>query len=163
MNSYTIRQITVQDVPFLWVMLYESLHVREDQKPFDRNVINEPFLSKYVEGWGKAGDVGFIAEDSNGLSIGSITARFFSEENKGFGFVSNNIPELSMAIRTENRGKGIGSTLLKRLIDEMKVKGIKGLSLSVDPGNLPAVTLYKRFGFKEVEMVDTSITMAVYL
>lgn len=58
-------------------MLYESLYVPEGQKTFNRNVIYEPFLSKYVEGWGKEGDLGFIAVNSEGFSLGSITARFY--------------------------------------------------------------------------------------
>lgn len=68
-----------------------------------------------------------------------------------------------MALRAEYRGRGIGTALLKMLIDEMKEKGIKGVSLSVDPGNLAAVKLYQRFGFEKVGMFDTSITMVAYL
>ncbi|QSF47362.1 GNAT family N-acetyltransferase [Paenibacillus tianjinensis] len=161
-NSYTIRPVAEADTPFLWEMLYESLYVPEGQQPFNRNVINEPFLSKYVEGWGKEGDLGFIAANSKGLSVGSITARLFTEDNKGFGYVSKDIPELGLALKPEYRGRGIGAALLKALIDEMKEKGIKGVSLSVDPGNLAAVRLYQRFGFKEVGMVGTSITMVAY-
>jgi RimJ/RimL family protein N-acetyltransferase len=162
-DLYTIRPITDQDIPLLWEMLYESLYVPEDQEPFSRNVIKEPFLSKYVEDWGREGDLGYIAENSEGRPVGSITIRYFNEENKGFGYVSNDIPELGMALKTEYRGKGIGTALLKELIDELKEKGIKGISLSVDPGNLAAVKLYQRFGFKEVGMVDTSITMVADL
>ena len=42
------------------------------------------------------------------------------------------------------------------------MKGINKISLSVDPNN-PAMKLYKRFGFKEVGMEGTSITMIVNL
>ncbi|WP_438347963.1 GNAT family N-acetyltransferase [Paenibacillus sp. FA6] len=159
MNRYTIRPITEQDIPFLWKMLYESLYVREGQEPFSREVIKEPVISKYVDDWGKEGDMGYIAVNSEGHSIGSITIRYFNEDNKGFGYINNDIPELGMAIMPEYRGRGIGTALLKRLFDGMKERGIKRISLSVDPNNLAAVKLYQRFGFKEVGMVDTSITM----
>jgi ribosomal protein S18 acetylase RimI-like enzyme len=163
LDSYSIRPVAEADTPFLREMLYESLYVPEGQQPFNRNIINEPFLSKYVEGWGKEGDMGFIAVNSIGLSVGSITARLFTEDNKGFGYVRHDIPELGLAVKAEYRGRGIGAALIKTFIDEMKEKGIKGVSLSVDPGNLGAVRLYQRFGFKEVGMVGTSITMVTYL
>jgi streptomycin 3"-adenylyltransferase len=163
MNLYTIKPITEQDVPFLWDMLYESLYVPEGQEPFSRDVIKEPFISKYVEDWGREGDLGYIAINSEGQSIGSITIRYFNEDNKGFGYISNDIPELGMALMPEYRGKGIGTALLKMLFEEMKEMGIEKISLSVDPDNLAAVKLYQRFGFKEVGIVDTSITMVADL
>ncbi|NOU93258.1 GNAT family N-acetyltransferase [Paenibacillus sp. LMG 31456] len=163
LNHYVIRPITVQDVPFLWEMLFESLYVPKGQEPFHKDVIKEPFLTKYVEDWGREGDRGYIAVNSEGQSIGSITIRHFDEDNKGFGYISKDIPELGMALRPEYRGKGIGTALLTMLFKEMKEKGIKRASLSVDPNNLAAVNLYQRFGFKEVGMVDTSLTMVADL
>lgn len=160
---YSIRPIIEQDVPFLWDMLYESLYVPKGKDPFSRNVIKEPFLSKYVEDWGREGDLGYIAVNDEGLSLGSITARFFNEDNKGFGFVGNDVPELGIALKAEYRGIGIGKALLKMLVDVLKEKGIKKVSLSVDPDNRAAMKLYQRFGFKEVGMVDTSITMVLDL
>lgn len=160
---YTVRSITKHDVPFLKEMLYESLYVPKGKEPFSRDIIREPSLSKYVEDWGREGDLGYIAVNDDGLSLGSVTARFFNEENKGFGFVGNDVPELGMALRAEYRGRGIGRALLQRLIDVLKEKGIQKVSLSVDPDNIAAMKLYQRFGFKEVGMVDTSITMVLDL
>lgn len=39
LNTYTIRSKTEQDVPFLWDMLYESIHVSEGDQPLSRDVI----------------------------------------------------------------------------------------------------------------------------
>ncbi|WP_438347988.1 GNAT family N-acetyltransferase [Paenibacillus sp. FA6] len=163
MNIYTIRPIVEQDVPFLWDMLYESLYVPEGQEPFSREVMKEPFISKYVDNWGKEGDMGYIAVNSEGQSIGSITIRYFSEENKGYGYINPDVPELGMALMPEYRGKGIGTALLKRLFEGMREMEIMRISLSVDPNNLAAVKVYQRFGFKEVGMVGTSITMVADL
>ncbi|MFC5449346.1 GNAT family N-acetyltransferase [Paenibacillus aestuarii] len=160
---FTIRPVTEQDVPFLWEMLYESLYVPDGQAPISRNMILEPFLSKYVEGWGRNGDLGFVAVNKEGHSVGSITARYYSEENKGFGYVRDDIPELGMALRADYRGKGIGKALMIALIHELKANGVEGVSLSVDPGNLPAARLYRSFGFQEVGVVGTSVTMVAYL
>lgn len=157
--TFTIRRVTDQDIPFLWDMLFESLYTPEGQEPFIREILQEPYLAKYVDGWGRQGDIGFIAMNSEDQAVGSITARLFNEENKGFGYVADDIPELGMAIRTGYRGYGIGKTLMKALFDGLKEAGVKQVSLSVDPANTAAVRLYERFGFVQVGLVGTSITM----
>lgn len=161
--QYTVRPIKKDDTPFLWEMLYESLFVPEGREPFSKDIIKEPFLSKYVDGWGKEGDFGFIAITNEDRPIGSITARFFNENNKSYGYIDKDTPELGMAIISEFRGKGIGTALLDQLVEEAKKKGIEKLSLSVDPTNRAALHLYQRFGFKEVGIVGTSINMITEL
>lgn len=89
--------------------------------------------------------------------------RYFSENNKAYGYVSNDIPEMSMALLTDYRGKGIGTSLLEALTNETRKLGIKKISLSVDPNNTAAVKLYQRYGFKEVGIEGTSITMVADL
>lgn len=157
--NYTIRPITEQDIPFLWITLYESLYVPEGKESFSRDIINEPSISKYVKDWGREGDLGYIAENADGESIGSITVRCFSEDKPGYGFVSSEVPELGMAILPAYRGQGLGTNLMKKLFAGLREQGIDQVSLSVDPGNAAAVKLYQRFGFKAVGEVGTSITM----
>ncbi|SFS41174.1 GNAT family N-acetyltransferase [Paenibacillus sp. 453mf] len=157
--NYSIRPIEAGDISFLWDMLYESLYVPEGQVPFSKEIIHDPFISKYVEGWGRDGDFGFIAIHEEGKPVGSITARYFNESNKGFGFVDHDVPELGMAILEDYRGIGIGSALLNELFKEARMKNIGRISLSVDPNNEAAMRLYQRFCFEEVGKVDTSITM----
>ncbi len=157
--NYRIRPIQAEDVEFLWDMLYESLFVPEGQEPFSREILKEPFISKYVEGWGRSGDFGCIAMNDEGRPVGSISARYFDESNQGFGYVDNDVPELGMAIVEEYRGLGMGTALLSELFTEAKRREIGRLSLSVDPTNAAAMKLYQRFGFEEVGKVGTSITM----
>lgn len=161
--DYTIRPVTEQDISFLWEMLYESLYVPEGKEPFQRNIIHEPFLAKYVEGWGRDGDKGFMAVNSEGQSVGAITIRYYSEENKGFGYVADDIPEVNLALRLAYRGQGIGTALLETLLLSLKESGVARVSLSVDPGNVPAMRQYRRHGFNPVGAVDTSITMQALL
>lgn len=161
--KYRIRPIIPNDVGFLWDMLYESLFVPEGQEPFSKEIINEPYISKYVEGWGRDGDFGFIAVNYEDKPVGSITVRYFNESNQGFGYVDNDVPELGMAIVEEYRGIGIGTVLLNELFKEAKMKKIGRISLSVDPRNKAAMRLYQRFGFEEIGKVDTSITMVANL
>lgn len=156
---FNIRPITEQDIPFLWITLYESLHVPEGKEPFSPDIVHEPSISKYVEDWGREGDLGYIAENAAGEPIGSITVRYFREGNPGFGYVSSEVPELGMAILPAYRGQGLGTSLMKQMFAGLREQGIDRVSLSVDPGNTAAVKLYQRFGFKPVSEVGTSITM----
>lgn len=159
MNSYHIRVAGREDESFLREMLYESLYVPEGEKPFSRDILEEPFMKKYVENWGRTGDLGYLAVNAEGKPVGSIHIRYFDEGNKGFGYVSDNIPELGMALLPEYRGQGLGTALMKELFKGMKARGIEKVSLSVAPENEPAIRLYERFGFQEVGMCGTSITM----
>ncbi|WP_091177029.1 GNAT family N-acetyltransferase [Paenibacillus sp. 1_12] len=162
MTLFTIRPIIEQDIPFLWDMLYESMYIPEGQEPASKDILKHPAISKYVEDWGRVGDSGFIGVNHLGQSIGSITLRYFNKDNKGYGYINDETPELGMGIRAEYRGKGLGTELLTTLIKQSRINGIKTISLSVDPNNR-AMELYKRFGFREVGMVETSITMKVDL
>ena len=155
-----IRPLENKDINFLWDMLYEAIHVEEPAKKGPREeILAIEGIAKYVKGFGEdANDKGFIAEDESGKPIGAGWYRVFDLENKGYGFVGEDIPELSIAIKQDGRGKGIGSKLMEALITEAKKQGFHALSLSVDPTNA-AARLYKKLGFVEVGIEGTSAVM----
>ncbi len=161
--SYRIRPATAEDLPFLWDMLFESLYVQEGAEPFDRSILEQPSMRKYAEDWGRAGDFGVIAEAPDGTPLGSATARYFGADNRGYGYVAPDVPELGMALLPGSRGRGIGTALLGHLLDGLRERGARRASLSVDPGNESAMKLYRRFGFEEVGREGTSITLMANL
>ena len=61
--DYVIRQLTYQDEPILWEMLYYGLSSAGKSEPPSRDVVRRPEISRYVEGWGRVGDAGFVAHD----------------------------------------------------------------------------------------------------
>ncbi len=162
MLDYTISKVTKADEPFLWEMLYLSIFTPPGHEPLSKDILKEPSISKYVSNWGRSGDTGFIARLESGKPIGSVMARLFSEDNKSYGYIDAETPEIGMALLPEYRGMAIGTELLKAILDELRNQGFKMVSLSVDPDN-PAIRLYRRFYFKEVGMVDTSVTMKLIL
>ncbi|WP_340031673.1 GNAT family N-acetyltransferase [Paenibacillus sp. FSL K6-1122] len=157
-SNYYVRPIEEQDIPFLWEMLYASLHRREGDEPFPIESIHTPGLSKYVEDWGREGDLGYVAVDQQGKRLGSITLRFYTDQNAGYGYVNAATPEMGMAVTEDARGKGVGTLLLQTALDEVERRGIAAVSLSVDPDN-QAIRLYKRLGFVEESLNGTSVTM----
>ncbi|PAD27829.1 GNAT family N-acetyltransferase [Paenibacillus sp. 7523-1] len=158
MTEYYVRPVETEDVPFLWEMLYASLHTQAGDEPLEPGIVHSPELSKYVEGWGRAGDFGYIAVDTLGRKLGSITLRLYDEHNAGYGYVNVATPEMGMAVIEEARGKGLGTLLMQAALDEARQRGTQAVSLSVDPNNA-AIRLYRRFGFEEIGMCGTSVTM----
>jgi GNAT superfamily N-acetyltransferase len=155
---WTIRAVIASDEPFLREMLYQSLYVPQGCAPFDRNVVNLPEIAKYVDGWGRAGDLGFIAVDATtNQPIGAVWMRQFTEAQKSYGYVAEDVPELGMALLPEYRGRGIGSALLRRAL-EMAAISHRAVSLSVFAEN-PARRLYERFGFEPVGTSENVVTM----
>jgi ribosomal protein S18 acetylase RimI-like enzyme len=56
---------------------------------------------------------------------------------------------IDIAFLPEHRGHGLGSALLRDLMDEAATAG-KGITIHVEKYN-PAMRLYRRLGFKTVE------------
>ncbi|MDB5054629.1 MAG: putative acetyltransferase [Bacilli bacterium] len=157
----TIRPIEKKDMSFLWEMLYEMIYIPED-KPSQEELVNRPENKKYFDGWGRNGDKGLIAFNIEGKPIGTVWYRLFDEINKGYGYVDSETPELSIGIRPEYTGQGIGTKLLKTIIKHAKQEGFKTISLSVDPNN-DAFRLYQRIGFEKCGVSGTSWTMKLMI
>ena len=156
-THYKIRSLTAADQSLLWDMLYLSLFVPEGNAPFERVVLEHPDISKYVSDWGCAGDFGFVADSENNQPLGAIWLRLHAGKKKGYGYVDDFTPELGMAVFPEHRGRGIGTSLLTRLV-ETAGASYEQISLSVAREN-PARRLYQRFGFEIVADDGNSLTM----
>ncbi len=154
---FEIRHINYNELAFLNEMLYQAIFVPEGKEPLPKSVIEHPDIAKYIDNYGREGDICLVAEDEGKL-VGAAWTRIFSEQDKGYGFVDPKTPELSMAVLPGYRGVGIGSKLLGKMLDELKKQGYNKVSLSVDKINY-AYNLYKLFGFQEFFSSDTSETM----
>ena len=134
-----------------------AVFVPPGSPPPDRSVVAQPELARYVDGWGRRGDEGIIAVASSGYPIGAAWLRLWSKQDHGYGFIDALTPELSVAVRPERRGIGIGTALLQRLL-QRAAESYDSVSLSVSVQN-PAVRLYERLGFRGVTLDGVSITM----
>lgn len=157
-KDFYLREIDGADGEFLFEMLYQSIYIAPgDAKP-ERRIIFQPELSRYVENWGRPGDYGLIAVDrESGRPIGAVWIRLFGADNRGYGYIDAQTPELGIAVDYEWRGRGIGTALLTELL-EVKRGSLKAISLSVDAAN-PAVRLYRELGFEDYESCDSSLIM----
>ena len=155
---YLIAELNSSDEPFLWEMLYQAIYVPAGSIAPPRQIVNKPELSRYVEQWGLENDFGLKAMSTvDRQPLGAAWLRLMTGENRGYGYIDDFTPELSIAVLREHRGKGVGTRLLNELFKSVAGK-YKAISLSVSDDN-PAKRLYQRLGFEIVSHEGTSLTM----
>ena len=62
---FTIRPATVDDVAFLWAMLYRAAFATQSGIPDQDALRRDPDLARYVERWGQPTDLGRVAVDDD--------------------------------------------------------------------------------------------------
>jgi len=153
-----LRSLGAGDEALLWDYLYLALFVPPGGVSFPREVIRDPAIARYVAGWGRMGDAGLLATDrAGGRDVGAAWLRIWPVGERGYGFVDHATPELSMAVRPECRGRGVGSRLLRSLLEGAE-RRYPAVSLSVSNAN-PAIRLYERCGFEVVVVAGDSTVM----
>ena len=159
------RLSTHADPAFLAEMLYEAVNWRptdaDERPPFDE-VLARPANARYVTGWGRPGDVALCALDGRDEPVGAAWLRRFDASAPGYGYVADDVPELSIAVYPEFRRRRVGTLLFGALLARAERDGIPGISLSVDADD-PARRLYARFGFEVVGESGTSLTLLLRL
>mgnify|MGYP001779792997 CR=1 FL=1 len=153
-----IRDIAEEEIPLLDDILYESIFVPEGQEPFPRSILNKPEFRAYVEDFGKrAGDIGVVAE-VDGEIVGASWARLIHS----YGFLYEGVPEIAIALWPQWRGRGVGTQLLRGLIERLREAGFPAVSLSAQRANR-AIHLYQRLGFVEEGGDDEEALMLLRL
>ena len=123
--------------------------------------LDHPEAARYHRDWGRPGDLGVIAEEA-GEVIGMAYCRLFTDEDHGYGYLDPDTPEVALAVREGQRGRGIGGELLTRLGAAARAEGRARLSLSVERDN-PARRLYERLGYRTVSIEGNAVRMVVDL
>lgn len=156
-HTASIRLLTPADEPFLREALYHAIYA-EPGETVPRSIVRQPDLARYVGGWmRRSTDLGFVAE-MGWEAIGAAWLRCWSGNDRGYGFVDEATPELSMSLLPPFRGQGLGTRLLRRLLSAAS-RRFEAVSLSVSTAN-PALRLYAREGFVAVgEPKDGSAVM----
>jgi L-amino acid N-acyltransferase YncA len=158
-TAVSLRPATPEDLPFLEKMLVEAVGWDPDRPRHpDRDVLADERNTHYVEGWGRPGDLGVIAEADDTSPIGAAWCRLFTTDRPGYGFVATDVPELGIGVIAGRRGGGIGTRLLDGLLAAAADAGHRSISLSVEDAN-PSARLYRRTGFVEQGRAEGSITM----
>ena len=118
-------------------------------------------LARYIENWGREGDVAVIAME-HGHRIGAAWLRRFPASAPGYAFVDEQTAELTISVVPSRRRHGLGQELLDALLERAREAGWKAVSLSVEAES-PAVAFYERNGFEEVGESHGGLTMLLPL
>jgi len=145
------RKGSAADVPFMRSMLAHAYAWRVNA--FEADIP----LSRYVDNWGRAGDLAVIAHET-GNRVGAAWLRLFKSSEPGYGFVDEQTPELSIAVVPSRRRHGLGQELMDALLDAARAAGHHAVSLSVEADS-PAVAFYERNGFERVREQDGGVVM----
>jgi GNAT superfamily N-acetyltransferase len=157
-----VRELTAADLPFLREMLYTALFWRGGWRRLPRWLtLRLRPVAMYHRGWGRLGDTGFVAE-ADGLPVGAVWYRFFTEEEHGDGYVDAQTPELAIAVVEGRRGQGIGRRLMEAIHERAQRDDVARISLSVNADN-PAKRLYAALGYRDYDPGDRKGRMVLEL
>jgi ribosomal protein S18 acetylase RimI-like enzyme len=144
-----------EDEPVLWQMLTFAASMGSGGVEQVAHARSDPYLSTYVSEWGsKRGDVGVVARDRFGEVLGAAWLRLGSAGGQ-FKLGDQQVPELATAVVPQARGRGVGTVLMRHLIEAARPH-FPRMVLSVREEN-PAVRFYSSLGFQEVSRMKNRV------
>ena len=130
---------------FLEDFLYEAIFIPEGVEAPSREIIRLPELQVYITDFGKKpDDICFLAK-ADGKVAGAVWVRVMED----YGHLEDGVPSFAISLYKEYRGKGIGTELMKRMLQELAQRGYEKASLAVQKANY-AVKMYQKVGFEIV-------------
>ena len=140
--NYRIREIEKTEISLLDDFLYEAIFIPEGVTPPPKDIIEDEELQIYVKDFGKyKDDICFVAEVEGGV-VGAVWLRVIDD----YGHIDDDTPSLSISVYKGYRNLGIGKALIKNVLEELKKRGYKKTSLSVQKANY-ASEIYKKVGY----------------
>ncbi|MDR0538195.1 MAG: GNAT family N-acetyltransferase [Tannerellaceae bacterium] len=146
-DDLTLRLYRENDREILEDLLYEAIFQPEGCELLPRDIISRPDLSVYIQDFGEKADDHCLLAQMDDEIIGGVWTRILSDNIKGYGNIDACTPEFSIAVLRKYRNKGVGTVLMREMIDLLANRGYAQASLSVDKENY-AIHIYKKLGFK---------------
>lgn len=140
-----IREWKEGEQALLEDFLYEAIYVPEGAEAPQKSIIKLPELQVYITNFGKEkDDICFLAE-VEGTVAGAVWVRVMED----YGHLEEGVPSFAISLYKEYRGRGIGTALMKRMLQELSLRGYEKASLAVQKANY-AVKMYRNVGFEIV-------------
>ena len=141
-----IREMTAGEYPLLENFLYEAIFIPEGAEKPPRDIILNEELQIYIRDFGKWKDDHCLVADDGGKVVGACWVRIMDD----YGHIDDETPSFAISLFEEYRGLGIGTDLMRTMLELLKAKGYKRASLAVQKENY-AVRMYRKVGFKVVD------------
>ena len=138
-----IRPIQPQEFPLLNDFLYEAIFIPDGVAAPPRSIIAQEDLQVYVRDFGRQPDDHCLLAEVDGKIVGAVWVRVMED----YGHIDNNTPSLAISLYKDYRNRGIGTQLMRRMLDLLREKGYRQVSLSVQKANY-ALRMYEKVGFE---------------
>lgn len=156
--DYTIRQVKSSEYPLLNDFLYEAIFIPEGVEPPPRAIINSPELQVYVKDFGAQPHDRALVAEAEGKIVGAVWVRVMND----YGHVDDETPSFAISLYKEYRGQGIGTALMRGMLDILKENGYKRASLAVQKANY-ALKMYLKVGFEIIDENQEEYIMLIKL
>ncbi len=144
--NYIIRDIAPCEYPLLDDFLYEAIFIPDGVEAPPKSIIRNEELQVYVRGFGGEAHDNCLVAEADGKVVGAVWTRIMRD----YGNVDDDTPSFAISLYKEYRGCGIGTELMKSMLQRLKEKGYKQASLAVQKANY-AVRMYKAVGFEVID------------
>ena len=155
--DYKIREIRKNEYSILFDFLYEAIFIPEGMDKPPKSIIEQPELQVYIEDFGKKDDWCLVAE-VKGKIVGAVWVRIMDD----YGHIDDETPSFAISLYEEYRNMGIGTALMRDMLEFLKNKGYRRTSLSVQKVNY-AVRMYQKVGFEVVDENEEEYIMVYRL
>ncbi len=141
--NYQIRPIRKEEIPILGDFLYEAIFIPEGVAAPPRSILDDENLQVYIRDFGQMpADRCLVAEVGDKI-VGAIWSRIMND----YGHIADDVPSIAISLYKEYRNLGIGTDMLRQMLELLKADGYKSVSLSVQKANY-AMRMYQRAGFR---------------
>ena len=148
-----LRVVAPDESELIFSFLTLAARMTESNEPIQK-ALTDKELTKYWRGWGRAADLGVVAiRELDGVPVSCAWARQLPLGDAGY--VAEGVLDLAFGTVAGERGAGIGTRVLVRLIELCRPIA-QGISLSVRAEN-PAVRLYQRLGFRTTAQITNRV------
>ena len=155
--DYKIREIRKNEYSILSEFLYEAIFIPVGMEKPPKAIIEQPELQVYIADFGKSDDWCLVAEVKEKI-VGAVWVRVMDD----YGHIDDETPSFAMSLYEEYRNIGIGTALMRDMLEFLKNKGYKQTSLSVQKANY-AARMYQKVGFEVIDENEEEYIMVCRL
>ncbi len=157
-KKYTIRSLQKNETELLKDFLYEAIFIPEGTALPPKDIVEKPELRVYTDGFGNRRGDSCLAAVINNKVIGAVWTRIMND----YGHVDDETPSFAISLYKEYRGQGIGTALMRAMLDLLRSQGYRQASLAVQKENY-AVRMYEKLGFRTIRENDEEYIMVCRL
>jgi len=156
--KYIIREMQPHEYYLLEEFLYEAIFQKDEDNLLPKSIIEKPELKVYIDNFGREKDDYCLCAEIEGKIIGAVWVRNIN----GYGSVDEITIEFAISLYKDFRGYGIGTEMMKKMIEHLIHAGYSKASLAVQKDNY-AFKMYLDVGFQIVDENSDEYIMVHHL